>query len=79
MVSALSCRIRAGDADLGGGFGITDLLVVIDWLVGRVKMPTSGHAAFLAADVDGDGKISLVDIQWMIHKQVGLIDRFPVE
>ena len=68
-----------GDASLSGTFGISDVLLVIDWLVGKVAEPAPVEEAFLAADVDGDSLITLSDVIRMIHKLVGKIELFPVE
>ena len=68
-----------GDASLGGSFGIEDLHLVIDWLVGRVAMPAKSEAAYVAADVDGDGGINLADLHWMIIRLAGRVSKFPVE
>jgi len=68
-----------GDASLGGSFGIEDLHLVIDWLVGRVAMPAKSDAAYVAADVDGDGGINLADLHWMIIRLAGRVSKFPVE
>lgn len=68
-----------GDASLTGTFGIPDVLLVIDWLIGRLDQPAPGVEAFLATDVDGDSLITISDVIWMIHKLVGKIELFPVE
>ena len=68
-----------GGASLSGTFDIQDLLLVIDWLLGRVAPPAPGTEAFIAADVDGDSVVELGDVIWMVHRLVGKISEFPVE
>lgn len=68
-----------GDAGLDGSFGIEDLNLVIDWLVGRAPMPAAGDDAYVATDVDGDSYINLADLHWMIMRLLGQVTKFPVE
>jgi len=68
-----------GGASLSGSFGIQDVLLVIDWLLGRIAPPAPGTEAFTAADVDGDSAIKLHDVILMVSKLVGKIAEFPVE
>lgn len=68
-----------GDANLSGAFDIADLYLLVDWLVGRKPEPVKDGHAFAAADVDGDGSISLADVHWMISRLLGRITKFPVE
>ena len=68
-----------GGASLSGKFDIQDILLVIDWMLGRVAPPAPGEEAFTAADVDGDSVINLRDLSWMVRKLVGKIAKFPVE
>jgi hypothetical protein len=42
-------------------------------------MPQAGTPAFMAADVDGDGKITASDVGLMLDRLLGNLDEFPVE
>ena len=68
-----------GDASLSGTFDIQDLLLVIDWLLGKFAQPASGTLAFVAADVDGDSVVEMGDVILMVNRLVGKIAEFPVE
>ena len=68
-----------GGASLSGKFDIQDILLVIDWMLGRLAPPAPGEEAFTAADVDGDSVMNLRDLSWMVRKLVGKIAKFPVE
>ena len=68
-----------GGASLNGKFDIRDILLVIDWLLGRIDPPALGTEAFTAADVDGDSVVKLRDVMWMVFKLMGNVAEFPAE
>jgi Dockerin type I domain len=47
--------------------------------VGRQPIPPSDTPAFVAADVNADGVVDATDVDLMISRYLGKIDRFPVE
>jgi hypothetical protein len=68
-----------GDANRDSEFTGADIHLVVDWLVGRQPIPPSDTPAFVAADVNADGVVDATDVDLMISRYLGKIDRFPVE
>jgi hypothetical protein len=68
-----------GDADEDGQFTPQDVHLVVDWVLGYQPMPQTGTPDFAAADVNGDGEISIDDVKLMIDRMSGKFTQFPVE
>jgi hypothetical protein len=61
----------SGDANQDGQFTGDDIYLVIDWVIGRQPMPQGGAPAFVAADVDSDGRITAQDVVLLIKRLTG--------
>jgi hypothetical protein len=68
-----------GDANQDGEFTGDDIYLVVDLGHWKNAMPQAGTPAFMAADVDGDGKITASDVGLMLDRLLGNLDEFPVE
>jgi hypothetical protein len=65
--------ILVGDTNGDGIINIVDVLVVIDWLLGRVPQPAPGSNGFIAGDTNRNGGIDLSDALRIIDFMLGSI------
>jgi hypothetical protein len=78
-VSITVVNLVYGDANRDGEFTGEDIHFVVDWIVGRQPIPPNDTPAFVAADVNADGVVDATDVDLMISRYLGKIDRFPAE
>jgi hypothetical protein len=58
---------------------MADINVLVDWILVRSTPPASGTQRFTASDVNGDGKVDMVDLNLMVDRLLGRIPKFPVQ
>ena len=56
-----------------------DLNRMVDWILGRLPMPSPGEPAFEVSDVDGDNAIGMRDLNLYVDCILGRITKFPVD
>lgn len=68
-----------GDLDLDGSFGQSDADELANILSGVTPAPPATSQAFINGDVNADGRLDSVDLQFMLDRLAGRIDQFPPE
>ena len=62
-----------GDADLSGVISVSDIVTVLQYTVNKNKYPLESDIAFLNADVDLDGDVTVKDAALIQQADAGLI------
>ena len=68
-----------GDLGQDGSFGVEDLNLLIDIILGRTSPPALGSPAFIAGDVDADDSLGMGDLNLYVDMILGRITQFPAE
>jgi hypothetical protein len=78
-MAAVGVEMKAGPAGKAMTAEMADVNRMTDWLLGRKAAPEAGSAELARADVNGDGRLDLADLNLYVDRLVGRIGKFPIE
>lgn len=68
-----------GDLNADGKITVADVSDFIRIILGITTMPPKGSGKFVSADVNGDNIINTVDLNLVVDRVLGRINKFPIE